>query len=280
MVIVSCDVCGKTIKRKPSRLKKFRHSFCSRDCCNIFKLNFKISKEELEDLYWNRGLTQSQIAKLKGVRQWSVWNRMEKLGIPTQPRSEAHRGWHHNEETKMKLSMMKKGVKNPFYGKHHAIKWKKRLSERNRGKGNPMYGKGGKKSPRYGKKHTEETRVKMSRAAKERNQIHNIVKNSWVRPTRPEKQLIEIVKKFNLPFRYTGNGSFWVGNLNPDFVSTNGGKSIIEVYGDYWHRNDDPQERINFFERFGYKSMIIWEHELKELSDEEVADKIRAFDGL
>jgi len=36
----------------------------------------------------------------------------------------------HTDETKNKLSEMRKGSKNPFYGKHHTEDFKKKLSER------------------------------------------------------------------------------------------------------------------------------------------------------
>lgn len=36
----------------------------------------------------------------------------------------------HTEETKNKLSEMRKGKNNPFYGKHHTEEFKKKLSER------------------------------------------------------------------------------------------------------------------------------------------------------
>jgi hypothetical protein len=38
----------------------------------------------------------------------------------------------HTEETKNKLSEMRKGENNPFYGKHHTEEFKKKLSERAR----------------------------------------------------------------------------------------------------------------------------------------------------
>ena len=30
----------------------------------------------------------------------------------------------------------------------------------------------------------------------------------------------------------------------------------------YWHRNDDPQDRIDHFKRFGFDTLVIWESEL------------------
>jgi len=71
------------------------------------------------------------------------------------------------------------GKNNPMYGKHHTEETKQRISKKNKdyitseetkkkiskamkGKNNPMYGKCGKESPMYGKRHTEETKKKIS----------------------------------------------------------------------------------------------------------------------
>jgi len=61
----------------------------------------------------------------------------------------------------------------------------------------------------------------------------------------------------------------------PDFININGQKKIIELYGDYWHRNDDPQDRIDLFAKYGYQTLIIWEHELK--NEVELKDKLQEF---
>ena len=50
----------------------------------------------------------------------------------------------------------------------------------------------------------------------------------------------------------------------PDFVNVNGKKKLIELYGDYWHRNDNPQDRINLFKKFGWDTLVVWEKELKD----------------
>ena len=34
------------------------------------------------------------------------------------------------------------------------------------------------------------------------------------------------------------------------------------LFGDFWHRGDNPEERIDFFAGFGYSCLVIWEHEV------------------
>ena len=47
-------------------------------------------------------------------------------------------------------------------------------------------------------------------------------------------------------------------------------KKIIELYGDYWHNTKDGikrnKRRLRVYKKYGYKTLIIWEHELKDLS--------------
>lgn len=96
------------------------------------------------------------------------------------------------------------------------------------------------------------------------------------RPTKPERILIKLIKQFELPFEYTGNGKTIIGNKNPDFTDTLGLSKVIEVYGDYWHKDENPNNDINFYNRHGYGCLVIWEYELKK-DVERVRIKIKEF---
>lgn len=65
-------------------------------------------------------------------------------------------------------------------------------------------------------------------------------------------------------WKYVGDGQLFISGKCPDFVNINGQKKIIELFGDYWHRNDDPQNRIDIFKPFGYDTLVIWEKEFKD----------------
>lgn len=103
------------------------------------------------------------------------------------------------------------------------------------------------------------------------DQLKYNVKNI-AKPTKIERMFWELVKKYNLPYKYVGDGSFWIGRLNPDFIHTNGEKIVIEIFGDFWH-NPSLNKRLNFdhtedgrnqlFKRYGYKCIVIWEKEFK-----------------
>lgn len=66
-----------------------------------------------------------------------------------------------------------------------------------------------------------------------------------------------------------------INGKNPDFTNCNGKKKLIELFGDYWHKGEDPQDRINIFKKFGYDTLVIWESELKDIN--KVKNKVIKF---
>jgi hypothetical protein len=89
------------------------------------------------------------------------------------------------------------------------------------------------------------------------------------RQTKPEKRVQTIIDFMFSPFvvyQYTGNRKFWVTlkngkHRNPDFTCSSLGK-IIEVFGRYWHRNDDPAQVITQYREVGWDCLIIWDDEV------------------
>jgi len=133
----------------------------------------------------------------------------------------------------------------------------------------------------------KEVRDKISKKAKQRfsNEIWlNFFKNSFnIKPNKPEKVLIDLLQiLFGNSYKYTGDFSYWLGRRNPDFISISN-KKIIELFGDYWHgetitgikKHDHEKERIKHFKSFGFETLIIWEHELKNIK--KLKDKIISF---
>ena len=90
------------------------------------------------------------------------------------------------------------------------------------------------------------------------------IKGQQIKPNKSELKLDFILKSF-LPNEYKLNvlGYLIISGKIPDFVNVNGKKKLIELYGDYWHRNDNPQDRINLFKKFGWDTLVVWEKELK-----------------
>mgnify|MGYP001611458299 CR=1 FL=1 len=186
---------------------------------------------------------------------------------------------------------------------------KKEYSIKMSGNGNPMFGKPGtwlgKKNPDQskrmkknnpGKNKTEETKRKMSESkkgtknhffGKNRPEHSKLIKSLWSdlefiekqrksRSIKPNK--LELFfeswlnKNFPNEWKYVGNFKFWIGGKNPDFVSINNKKNLIELFGNYWHKNDSPKKRINHFKKYGFNTLILWEKEIKNM--EKVKNKI------
>lgn len=85
-----------------------------------------------------------------------------------------------------------------------------------------------------------------------------------IKPSNPEKVFDKITPN---NIRYTGNGTWCrrtkIKYRNPDFKIT-GQNKVIEIYGDYWHRNDDPKDIIQEYKEIGIECIVLWEHEVYE----------------
>ena len=89
------------------------------------------------------------------------------------------------------------------------------------------------------------------------------MKSRGCRPNKPEERLRVLLDEiYPDSWKYVGYGQLIIGGKCPDFSNVNGRKQLIELYGDYWHREQNPQDRIDLFEQYGYSTLIIWENEL------------------
>ena len=97
-----------------------------------------------------------------------------------------------------------------------------------------------------------------------------------VSPNKLELQFIDILNQLYLgEYKYVGDGQVIIAGKCPDFINVNGQKKIIELFGDYWHRNDDPLDRIDIFKPYGYNALVVWESELR--NSKRVKNKLRLF---
>ncbi len=98
------------------------------------------------------------------------------------------------------------------------------------------------------------------------------------KPTKAEIKLNQYIQElFPNEYKFVGNGDFIIGGKNPDFININGEKKIIEMFGDFWHKGENPQDRIDLFAEYGFGCLVIWESELK--NKELVISKLREFHG-
>jgi hypothetical protein len=83
------------------------------------------------------------------------------------------------------------------------------------------------------------------------------------RPNKCELRLLEILRGLDSNWRYVGDGSLVIDGRCPDFWD--GGNRLVELFGGFWHGDDDPQERVDFFARRGYDCVVVWDSELKDV---------------
>lgn len=125
------------------------------------------------------------------------------------------------------------------------------------------------------KQQSKELKNRISRLAKLRWQDPEFFKKSFKafsrRPTSLEKQMMEIIRKYNLPYKYTGDGSFLIGWKNPDFVNTNSEKKVIEVGNIYHHPYPYAENRAKHYAKYGWASYIFIQDKLNE---EEIINKL------
>lgn len=101
---------------------------------------------------------------------------------------------------------------------------------------------------------------------KRERRLKAIGKALLIFPNKLEKAVMELLESlFPGEWKYTGDLSFIINGKNPDFVNVNGQKKCIEVFGDYWHSGQDPEERIKVFRTHGWETLVIWERELKNI---------------
>jgi len=220
---------------------------------------------------WGKHLSDQTKKKLSEKLKGKIpWNR----GIPqteeTRKKISARLKGHKDSlETRKKKSLARMGDKNPFYGKrvpsthrenlqkgcrrfwlgnHHLEETKRKISEGNKGK-----------------ICLEETKKKISKSLVKYYKNHEIHWSKFnKRPTGLEKNIIEM----DIPaLEYTGNGKFWITilnkHLNPDFKVYEQ-KKVIEAWGYYWHKGQNPEDRINLYKKAGFQCLVLWEYEIKK----------------
>lgn len=124
------------------------------------------------------------------------------------------------------------------------------------------------KDPKYKKEHIKKSKRWLADPEKRQRCLEGGRKglqNCFSLPTKPELKMRRFLDYlYPGEYKYVGDGSRWVGRMNPDFISINGVRQVIEVFGDYWHRGENPIWREWEFKEKGYSCLVIWEREINE----------------
>lgn len=247
---------------------------CSSNCNSCPEKRIKSSKSLIGHIgAWNgKKHSEEDIIKMKkGMRG------KKHLKARNKPKSKDH---------KLKIGLSNKGK---IKSEEHKLK----ISKSRKGKNC------GEKHPCFGKHQSEETKEKNRQSNLKKWNDPNSIFNSkeyrenWKKSVSIKPNKLEIlidnllVNELNLNYIYVGDYRFWVGRKNPDFINKET-KKIIEVFGEYWHskkfrkvektNQEHEQDRIKYFEKYGYKSLIIWDYELKNLTN--LIKKILEFNNI
>lgn len=79
-----------------------------------------------------------------------------------------------------------------------------------------------------------------------------------------EQKVQNVITKYNLPYKFVGNGKFFIERKNPDFININGEKTAVEVYCRKHKENirklsvdNWKKERQEIFSKYGWSIIFI-----------------------
>lgn len=236
-------------------------------------------------------------------RKQSLANKQAWLNPDIRARYMANRAWKGkgNGNPKAMKSMrkaQKKLRKDPEYQKHLSKALSKALTRKKHIIKDPIAYSKMRSKVGMGRVHSLETRKRMSLSRRRQPPISNATKQkisathiaNWKNPeyarrilllrkripNKCEIRLNEILlKNFGKEWRYVGDGKVVINGKNPDFINVNGKKQIIELFGNYWHKGENPQNRINLFKEYGFDTLVIWENELA--NEKAIAKRVASF---
>lgn len=261
-----------------------------------------MAKFQKNSIPWNKGLTKEQMPASMYSEE-----RNQKVGTPGNQFAKGNAPWNKKRKIDSMVEQLcacgcggiiavnynfRKRVQIYIYGhqcrgRKHTTKTKKLMSKTALTINKATYG-------HLGRKHTEQSKKLISKANQgtkhseesKRNQSE-FMKCLWQSKEyaqkvfgRREKSAPEIIfeallLEHDFPYYFVGNGQFQIGRKNPDFLHKQRRK-IIEIYGDFFHKGQDPQDRINYFKQYGYDCLVFWASELKDSTN--VIKKIQIFD--
>ena len=134
----------------------------------------------------------------------------------------------------------------------------------------------GKNNPFYGRKHTSEaiSKIKKARARQVITKEH-IRKSLGKRGMSSlEKRINSVIVKYDLPYKFVGDGKFFIEKKNPDFINTNGEKIAVEVYSRRHKENlrgitidEWKVRRTEVFNKYGWDIIYIEDYQTNKESD-------------
>lgn len=301
---VTCKICGIKFKAITHTHLSYKHDITLKEYKNKYsrevghiglrrgtivvredtrrKISDKIKKS------WTSGRRREQSRRISG--------KSNPTKDPTVARkiSEFRKGMVFTKEHRRNIS---KRVKEWHRGHRHPSKGKniiseegrRRLSELNKGK--QFYRKPRKcricgrtfiqrqKYAAHARSHQMAVLGNPAKLLEVRRKIRNKVIEAYRRgvyhkkPTNLERKIIEVCKRNFLPYKYVGDGKLWIVGKNPDFVHLNK-RVVVEVLGNYWHNQNEFNQRKEKLENAGWKVIGLWEDEIIGSTEELLVSKL------
>lgn len=86
-----------------------------------------------------------------------------------------------------------------------------------------------------------------------------------LQPNNGETYLLGVLNELNpRGWAWSGDGSTTIGNMRPDFISTNGENSVIELFGNWCHPLEEVEEKVRRYKELGYTCLVVWTEELHD----------------
>lgn len=260
-----CEQCSASFETYPSLIKEGKGKFCSRKCAN--KSREKKVKRICQFCGESFKIQPNKIKRGLGIFC------SKKCRINSQKRQKIQICKECGKKFETKISRIKNN-RGKFCSRECYTKWK---SKNSGGKNNPSW-RGGKikRICEVCGRNFEVTpyvikvgegkycSVMCSRKRRKMPKHH----------TKPECIFEQICKNNNLPFKYTGDGTFWIGknpSVNPDFIECNSKKIAVEIFS-YWH---DPLRRFGkvpysgtyegrkkILKEYGWQLVVFWDTDL------------------
>lgn len=242
--------CGK-------KVTNLKHKFFSHECYwksnQIYKSGERLAISNKGKSPWNKGLTKEtdERVNLHADKLRTKYPQLCECGCGemTAPGSRfisGHngRGVKQSEETIAKRVLKNKGQKRDGNWNPWSIGLTKETNE--------SLAKSARKTSK-----TMKTKFKDSDFCKMWGSTHSVF------PNKLELKVETLLSKlFGSDYKYVGDFDTFIGGKCPDFINVNGQKKIIEVFGDYWHDGDDPNDRISHFAKYGFKTLVLWESDI------------------
>lgn len=271
----TCQRCGVKFHASKSAKRKY----CSDKCARAARKGVSISdehkrKQSYSARHRNQASVVCYVCGKRFKKRPSMIERAEKHFCSRECYSK------HNSE-------VYKGENNPQYGKPSSFKGRTMSLESRMKLSNSRMGQHNSPETEF----TSERSKEMWKDPKTRDKITKACMVALqARPNKIESRIIHTIEKYDLPFKYVGDGEVIIYGLCPDFISTDDSNKIIEVFGEIFH---DPDKQVKqytkirwtqqefgrkaIFSQYGYDTLVIWENEIRSSTSKELYIKIKEF---